>query len=121
MSMVKPFRSPEESALRHELGHWSLHGHVFYGYAEKDPGYATVWVVNEDANLKWLVAHVRVAACAIVSWTFEQQWVEDYTPYWQEEVISHLTHLLRHEHWAGALKAALTAQLAERRFEYAPV
>lgn len=118
MTMLKPFRSTQESELRHELGHWHLHGHAFYGYAERDPGYATIWVVNEHENLKWLVAHVRVEACAIISWSFEEQWHTDYTEVWHEQMLSHLTNLLRTEHWAQALKAAFTAHLAEHRFQY---
>lgn len=118
MTLVKPFRSAEETEVRHELGSWRLRDFTFYGYAEKTPGEATVWVVNAAENLKWLVAHATVQACAIVSWNFEQLWKESFTDYWQDEVITHLTELIRNEHWAWAMKAAFTAEIATHRSEY---
>jgi hypothetical protein len=118
MTLVKAFRSPEESQVRHELGSWRLRDFLFYAYAEEAPGEATVWVVNEGENLKWLVAHAKVTACAIVGWHFEQLWKEEYTDYWKEEVVTHLTDLIRAEHWASAIKAAFTAEIATRRNEY---
>jgi hypothetical protein len=121
MTLVKPFRSAEEAQIRHELGSWRLRDFTFYGYAEKEPGEATVWVVNAEENLKWLVAHAKVAACAIVGWHFEQLWNETHTEYWQDEVITHLTELIRAEHWAAAMKAAFTAEIATHRSEYALV
>lgn len=118
MTLVKPFRSVEEARVRHELGSWRLRDFTFFGYAEQTPGKATVWVVNPEENRKWLVAHVNVVACAIVSWHFEELWNETRTSYWKDEVITHLTDLIRTEHWASAIKAAFTAQIATHRHDY---
>lgn len=109
MTVIKLLHSDEEDEIRRHVGGWHLHGWHFWSFAERSaepadpdaqgilsrfaPRRMTVWIVNEDENLKWLTATVTVESARITHWQTESG-------------LARHVPLLQSTHWQQALQAA---------------
>lgn len=120
MTIIKPLKSDEEDNLRQYVGGWYLHGYHFWSFAERPPEPAegavpgtisrftprqmTVWIVNEEENLKWLTATVTVESARITDWQTEAGIARQFV-------------LLQSTHWQQAMRAAFLGVFVPRQYE----
>lgn len=120
MTIIKPLKSDEEDNLRRYVGDWHLHGYHFWAFVERPsetaddaapgaigrlaPRQMTVWIVNEEVNLKWLTATVTVEAARITDWQTEAGIARQFV-------------LLQSAHWQQAMRVAFLGVFLPRQCE----